>query len=253
VTQRDDMVVRPTLGPQQQASAKTRAREERRIARAHGKGGVLRRLRMAQQMRRRRRRLHVARQRQKRKAMQMAGRAAIGRGATAVAGAAGARIAARVGAGALFSNPVTGVLAALAVGAAISHKLYTGKSFEQMGDQLNDMLLGDLDDEARAKMTVRHRFQGDELLSRIRGREGKVNSQLSRLHSDLLSIEKEREVGRSLIVSQFGVDGTWDMLLKRFEDKYIRAKFGDKFKDAVNEVARLHHARYNHAVNPSGR
>jgi len=120
-------------------------------------------------------------------------------------------------------NPVGLIVTALIVGGAVALRLGSGKTYEQMGDELNNMLLGDMDEQARAKMTVRHRMQGDELLTRIRAQSGAGNAQINRIAEDLFRVEKQYEDGKAMIERAFPVNNTIDMLVLRASDAFKRA------------------------------
>ena len=218
MTLRDDMVFRPTLGPDAQPTAKTRAREERQHDLQHRKGGALRRLRLARQMRRRQRRIQQGKSQSKIRGARMVGRSGLARAASGLAGTV------RGGAArAVLLNPITAAIAGLVAGGIVLFRLGSGKTFEQMGDELNNIMIGDLDEAGRARMTVRHRFQGDALMTRIRSQSGKQNMQMNRIAEDLFRVEKQYEDGKALIEREFGVNGTWDMLILRAYEAFGKA------------------------------
>lgn len=130
----------------------------------------------------------------------------------------------------LARHPVGAIALALIAGGIVALRLGSGKTFEQMGNEMNNMLLGDLDEAARAKMSVRHRFQADPLMARIRSQSGKQNMQINRIAQDLFRVEKQYEDGKALIEREFGVNGTFDMLILRAQQafqKAFRAQGGD--------------------------
>lgn len=241
MTLRDDMIFRPTLGPQQQPAARARAKDDRRLARANGKGGVLRRLRLMRAMRRRRARIANAARSRKATRVSRIGRAGMTRGAQGLA-----RGAARMAGRAALGNPIGVIIAGLIAGGIVALRLGSGKTFEQMGDEMNAMLLGDMDEAARAKMTVRHRFQGDELLARIRGQSGKQNAQMNRIAEDLFRVEKQYEDGKALIQREFPVNNTFDMLILRAQEAFQKAWAavgGDNTMEQLVDKASQHQLR----------
>jgi hypothetical protein len=235
------MVFQVDLGPRQKPSARTRAREDRELARQQRRGGMLDRLRRAHRINRRRKAMQRIRAERRRGAVSRMGRRGMG---TAIR-SAGAGIARRVG-GALVKNPIGAIVALLVVGGVVALRLGTGKSFEQMGSELNHMFLGDMDDDARARMTVRHRFQGDQMLTRIRSQSGATNAQMNRIADDLFNYERQLERGKSLIEREFGVNGTWDMLILRFAEgfKKVWSQNGgqDKWQQVI-DAAGAHELR----------
>lgn len=218
MTLRDDMIFRPTLGPQQKPTARARAREDRRLDRANRKGGVLRRLRLLRQMRRRQMRLRSAASGQRATQIARLGRAGLARGASGLAGKA-----VQKGGQMLARHPVGAIALALIAGGIVALRLGSGKTFEQMGDEMNNMILGDMDEAARAKMSVRHRFQADPLMARIRSQSGKQNMQMNRIAQDLFRVEKQYEDGKALIEREFGVNNTFDMLILRAQQAFQKA------------------------------
>lgn len=147
---------------------------------------------------------------------------------------------------AAVANPVGAVVAALITAGVVALRLGSGKTFEQMGDEMNNMLLGDLDEAARAKMTVRNRFQSDAILTRIRSQSGRQNVQMNRIAEDLFRVEKQYEDGKALIQREFGVNGTWDMLILRAQEAYQtawKAIGGDETYERMVEKATKHQLR----------
>ena len=219
MTLRDEMIFRPNLGARQQPSARTRAREASQHDRARRKRGPLRYMRNAQLLRKRKRRLAELKRQQRIRGATRAGRSGLVRGAVRSVARSAVRMAGR----AVMLNPIGMIVTALLAGGMVLLRLGSGKTFEQMGDEMNNMLIGDLDEQARARMTVRHRFQSDEMLARIRGQSGKHNAQINRIAQDLFRVEKQYEDGKALIEREFGVNGTWDMIILRAIQSFGKA------------------------------
>jgi len=232
MTQRDDMVFAPDIGPQRAASARVRAREDRALARARKRGGVLSKLRSAHQISRLR-------------PMSRAARSASRVGAFARSGAAGAaRGASRLGARAL-ATPIGAIAGAVLVAGVVALRLATGEPLEGTGAMVNRMILGDMDDTARAKTATRQQLQGDSELTRIVGVEGKANSQIVAIADDLFKLNKRDELGASLLREAFPANSTLDILIARaaqaFRDAWVgadgpgaTAQFKAKYKSARN-------------------
>jgi hypothetical protein len=167
------------------------------------------------------------------------------RGAGTAVRAAGGRAVAMAGRAAV-ANPVGLVITGLIAAGIVALRLGSGKTFEQMGDEMNNMLLGDLDEAARAKMTVRNRFQGDAILTRIRSQSGKQNVQMNRIAEDLFRVEKQYEDGKALIQRELPVNGTFDMLILRAQEAFSKAWKaigGDETYERVVEKATKHQLR----------
>lgn len=217
---RDDMVIRPRLKAPV-ASAQVRSREERRIDRLKRKGGLLHRLLRARAVRGRSRRRRM--------------RSVKRTGSLARSGAGLARNTAARGA---VMNPIGATIAVAAVAAAAAVRLATGRSFENMGQAINNILLGNMDEEARANLQTRKRLGGDSDIARIIGQEGRVNSQILSLHKDLAAMAKRDMVGASLIRSEkdMQVNNTLDMLLLRAEAKWHEEWRGSEGPNALKEI-----------------
>lgn len=90
-----------------------------------------------------------------------------------------------------------------------------------MGEELNNLLLGTVDDGVRARVATRRQLQGDSDITRIVGQQGKANSQILSIANDLTELNQRQEEGASLIRSAFDVDGTLDILILQARDKLI--------------------------------
>ena len=224
---RDDIVITPSLD-QVRASAPVRAREERRLSGAKSKRGILSRIAKARASQKLIRRGRVL-------------RTAARRGAVSRFGVGGMVRGARAAASAL--NPIGAIVTASVVAAAVITRLASGQSFENMGQQVNNILLGDLDDEARAAIGTRKRLSGDSDIARIVGQEGGVNSQISSVFKDLKDLQKRDEVGASKLKSEKGmqVNGNLDILIIRAKNKFLEAWNGNGGDEAVEELRRKLH------------
>lgn len=218
MTSRDDIVFRPSIGPNPVAAARVRAREERDIRRAGGKRGLFGKLARRAALKKARRRRALERSRAK-------ARAAAGRGARGVGGVAArgaARGLAARGAGRAAATPIGAVVTGIAVAVITATRLIQGKPLENMGNELEKMLLGDYPDEARATMATRRQMQGDEHLLRIAGLEGgQPNSQITSIFEDLKKINKRHEVGKTALRREFPANNALDMLILRARDKWV--------------------------------
>ena len=244
MTLTDAMIFAPDLGPRQQASAPVRAREERRLAAAKKRGGSLQRLRRLRQARRLRRRGRAARSGRRALGVARQGAGALARGA-----------ATRAGVGAAVANPVGLLITALVVAGTVALRLGTGTPLEGLGESLNSAILGDVDDEARAKMTVRRRFQSDDALSYIAGEAGrnKPNPQLARLSDDLIKIEKRFEIGASLLRKEFPANNIVDMLILRAQEAVLGAWNAVGGKQKAEEAMRRIGSHANADTKAGGR
>lgn len=226
---RDDLEIGVSLGPQLQASAPVRAREERRLAGA--RRGPLRQLVAA---------------RAKRQAVLAGARAVAGRSIVGAArfGSAGlSRAGAR-----LLGSPVGAVVGGLAIAALVTLRLASGRPIEGFAEDMNRLFLGDLDDAARANMATREQFKGDAEIARIVGQEGKVNSQVARLAEDIRKLNKDREVGASLLRTEFPSNNMLDMVILRAAQVFKDAWAGNGGPAAVERFR----ASYGETINRAG-
>lgn len=234
MTSVDDMVLTPTVGDVAQPAARQRAKALRRMYGAARKKATLSRIMQFQALRR------IVRRQRYGKALDNAGKLAR-KGAGAVTGG-------RVGRATTALNPVTIAVAGLVVASVAALRLGTGQSFGNMGAQVNNMLLGDLDDEARAAMDVRNQLSGDADIARIVGKEGKVNAQIRSVAGDLRRLATERQKGLSVFREDttFQVNNILDQLILRARDKF-KQSFGssgggaalDKLQRKYSEVTQI--------------
>lgn len=215
---RDDMVFRPVLTINDPQSIRQQTiRERRRIAGAWKKGGVFHRIarwRLARRVLRKRR---------------MAFR-------NAVDPKTGQRfqIARRI---AGYSPVAVGVAAIVAISIGLG-RLLTGRSFENMGQQINNVLLGDYDDNARADMAARRHIESNPSLLRIIAHDGKPNAQIEKLFNSAKKLALADEKGRSHFASdkEMQDNGVFDMLVLRARDAFVRGYTNSGGPHAVLEV-----------------
>lgn len=205
---RDDMVMRPSFGPLTAPDAAKQGREDRRFDKATDRRSLLSTLIRAQAGRR-----IVQRRGARRTSKNRVLKARRG-----VAGAAG--IVGGNAARAAVLNPIGLITTGLLVGAAVSLRLLSGQSFEGLGARLNNILLGDLDDEARAKIATRRQLASDSDIARIVGKEDGINSQIFELAHDLNRENLRREKGISRIREdeRIEVNSLIDILILRAKD-----------------------------------
>ena len=159
--------------------------------------------------------------------------------------ARGGSLLGRAAGAARSATPVGALIAAGVVAAAVATRLATGRSFENLGEQVNQILLGDMDDEARASAAASRHITGDRDLARIIGIEGRVNSQIARLHKDMKALHLRDEVGATAIRQNEGMshNGMLDMLIVRGHAKFMEAWNGtggpqatEKFRGKYRET-----------------
>lgn len=210
MSDRDDIVIRPNLGPLRphEHSPRDRAKQARRLDQAiRRKDGVITRL---------------LRARSKLGAARVAG--TLGRRAAAgFAERAGGRFAGR----AVFS-PVGAVVAAVAVGVVVAARLASGRTFENMGQEVNNLLLGDLDENARASMQARTSLEGRDDVMQMLARGDRVQGQLRTVFDGLRRVKKKELDGRTLFLSDpdFQVNGKIDQVIERAAEQFKERVLG---------------------------
>lgn len=228
---RDDMVIVPRLGKLNAgASAPTEARTERRMAGSRKRGGIWHRLAKAKA---------AARLRRGRAARASRRVVASRRGASAVRAGAGAS---RVAGAGRFANPIGMIVAATVIATMVALRLVTGRSFENMGAQVSKVLLGDMNEEARAKMDIRNRFTGDKDILRIVESEGFVNAELFSIYEDLRKIRYIELRGADTIREdkRFQVNGTFDILIIRARKLFLDAFNGAGGQENIEKLQRAY-------------
>lgn len=133
-------------------------------------------------------------------------------------------------------NPVTAVAAALAAVAVVGARISSGKSFDQIGESLQEVFLGGADDEARAKMEVRNRFMSNDNLAEVAGRAGGVTSQMKKLYEFEYERQLLVEKGKGAIRRELGVNQTADMVILRL---WTAITEGFKAAGGMNKVKDL--------------
>lgn len=203
---REAMVIRPDIGEAESALAKLpgakQAAELSRLAAAVRErqiaGRVLR---------------HVA-----------ANRALAGAGGATVRSAASGFMGAAAGGASRAALGAAGS-ALLAVGAVaiIGPHLWQGGSMETLSAEFNSLLLGEADDDARARGAARDYLSGNAALVAHVGRKG-VSPALERIMRDLSDRGKVRERGTSEILKAkaFASHGTIEQLLQKLKAAFLR-------------------------------
>lgn len=216
------------LVPSIEAENDTPAQQEAREARAHDSAPRSRfwqRIRRAQQLRR------VQRLRTQRQALRA--RALARTGSRAAARGAAGRVAARGGAR-VIANPVGLAITAVVVAAIVSIRLSTGRPLEGLGADINKAILGDLDEQARARMNVRSRFASDPILQRIAAANGGPTAQMVEIFNSLYDRDLAEVLGRTRIEERFPVDNIVDIMILRAAEAF---RGGSKEGEAAGSSA----------------
>lgn len=144
----------------------------------------------------------------------------------------------RVAAGRMAARTPWGlVAAAVAAVVTVGIKVKYGKTFGQLGAELNRLTLGDADDAARASSMTRQQVMNNpyvRLETAASGSTEYANQMFTNLYPDNL----QREKGRSLFEEEFGVSNTWDMLIDQGVAKFKEAFRGAGGHESINQLTR---------------
>ena len=186
---RDDMVIVPRLTRGEEHATRTEARRERTARHLRNRKGVVGRVARGAAVRKVRR-----------------------------AGFLHRAVSPRV----LATGAVTG--AAVATGLMLA-KGISGRTIENMGENLKEFLIGDLDERSRANMDVRNQFMGDRVIVNVAARTDADNRQIREMFETLRDIRETqlRGVNRIMADKQFQVRSTLDIILENFSE-YLQRK-----------------------------
>lgn len=226
---RDDMVLRPRVRGRM-SKVREHAQLERGVEQTAKKGHKIGRL---------------LRMRAKQKAVGI-GRRLVGRTMNAAftdSAKIGIRSAIRgsatSGARAAFGGPVAAGVAVAVVAALVIARLTTGRSFENMAENLKQSILGDNSPEAVAWRRARDEVAGnDDFAWMIGGGSDSAAAQAAKITSAMAGIYKVEEVGRDAIRAdkEFQVNGTFDILILRVADAVKQAWNGSGGPELVDEL-----------------
>lgn len=240
---RDDIVMRPGLGLPEHAPARAQAQLRRRQRDLTRERGIIGRLARARAARR------FAMLRSVGGLSSRAGRLL---GAGRAVGAAG-----RLGSSArLLASPAAILFGVFAVAVVAAGRLIANKPFEGIGAEVNAMILGDIDDEARATMAVRNSLESDPHLTRFVGQQGAITSQIRRVAADLKQIAFQEQKGTTKFAEDYPVNNWLDAIILRavqvfkgeWEGKGTRAveKLQDSYAQRMFNTPGAVHAAWYH-------
>tara|TARA_R110000782_G_scaffold253743_1_gene341937 strand:- start:20232 stop:20984 length:753 start_codon:yes stop_codon:yes gene_type:complete len=238
MSRRDDMVIAPNIGDAHKPTAKARSRVDRMIAdqtndTGRGGGSVLRKLRTARHLAKRRTRMRAV------KAGRM--KQQFARQGARAAGRAGAGLAGRA-AGRGIATPVGAIVAGLIVVGVVAVRIATDRPLEGLGEDLNRMFLGDADDEARASTAARKHLTSNAHVMMTAKHKG-AREQLGSVYDDIYSVNLRTEKAASKFREMFPVNNVFDMMIKRVEPA-LRAvvktwSTGSLAQEAFRKLVRL--------------
>lgn len=201
MTGREDMVFRPDLGPLRRPTVRARAKEARVLQRAESRKGPLRGVRniaAVQAGRKLRRRTNRRR-----------GKPGIG--------------AASVARGAIGRTPVGLIIGGLLVAGFVGLRLASDRPLEGLGNDLNRIFLGDLDEQGRAKATVRNSIppRVQEWLQQFDGKQ--LPPAFVRHMQDRIDYETKRQKGITKIREAIPMDSQLELWILAVRDAFVSA------------------------------
>lgn len=237
---RDDMILRPTIQETYGNDAAGRSRVDRRVD-EHSRGrGLFSRLA------RRRAAQHLARNRVTRSAVRNTGlRKSIG---GALASTATRSMAAAGRFGRFMLNPTTaaGMLGSFA--ALYAAKEITGKPMSQLMQIMNNYVLGNVDDEARARVGIGQRLSADQNLVQHIGRRGQIDDEIRQAANLMYESERSIEIGQSIIGTDFPALDSFDVLIRIFEREFSEGFASNNGKQHLATLLLAHHIIRNKGI-----
>jgi len=187
----DAITIRVRMGDTQSASVPTRAREDRAMQDHARKRGFLSWL-------------------ARRGVRTLTGTAsALGRAVGVDAIGSGLR------AGRMLATPAGAIGSAVALGAIVALRLGTGRSFENMSENLKQMALGNLPVEALANQQARAFIASRPNLLETMGQEGGANEQIHTIFQDVRELARRDLAGRTMFMqdTRFQANAMLDNLI----------------------------------------
>ena len=239
---RDDMILRPTLEEVHGTDAATRGRVSRRIQEQESGRGLFSRLA------RRRAAERLARRRVGQAGVRnLAGRRTAG---MALRSTAGRALAAAGKTGRFLLNPGTaiGMVALFAAGYAASRA--TGTTFSELGQFLNNTLLGDIDDEARARTMSAERVISDPNIAAHIGRRGQVDAEFKQAVQLMYEAERPEQIGASKLTTEFPAIDDFELYLRAIERGFSSGWNAREGNEAARRLLQLIDQMNNEGLTP---
>lgn len=156
------------------------------------------------------------------------------RGAKVIA----SRIGASLGAAVVPKVPGGPVVAALVVAGIIALRLGTGRSFPNMGENIMDVLLGDMTAESAAKFKTRAAMQANPLVAHAAGRG--ITKQMRDIGEMIYEQELRKEKSRRLFMTDkaFQTNNIVDMIILRIKQKFVELFSGGDVQHAMDHASK---------------
>lgn len=128
-------------------------------------------------------------------------------------------------------------VAAVVVAAAVSARLISGRSFENMGENLAATLLGDSGPESIARRRTREQMQASDGIMYAAGRSG-ITKQMRQMGQMLYEQNLREEKGKALFMrdKDYQVNGPLDMMILAFRNKLMALFSGGDVQHSLGKV-----------------
>ena len=226
------MVITPSVGQERRPTARNRARTDRVLEAGKRRSSTLGRAM----------RYRAARKFFRRGALSRAAQA----GRVARTGGAflrGAGTVARAGATAARAGLIGIAIAAVVVGGLVALRMATGKPLEGVSEDLNQMFLGDKDEEARARMASRRWILGNYDVTRSIGQEKAISAGIRKAAEDIYRQEKAYQDGYTELKKAYPVESTLDLIIGKLaavlKDMWSEPRGKAAFKAIRSKLRRI--------------
>lgn len=127
------------------------------------------------------------------------------------------------GIGRVLANPVGAIAAAAAIAAAVVARVKTGRTFANMGANLEHELIGDMPAQAAASAHARGQLNANPLLQAYVGQNG-TTPDVQRVYSDLFKLDLDRQKGLAAFDrdKDFQVNGSADIFALQVSQAAVR-------------------------------
>lgn len=139
-----------------------------------------------------------------------------------------------------FLNPATIAIAAVVVAGLVVTRLATGRSFENMGENLKQVVLGPMTAEAAASTRAREELLGNDGLMAMVSPGSSAMDQSAFVARITAAVNRTEQIGRDAIAADkaFQTNGTLDLMILRFAELMKKSWESAGTKSLLDEVAR---------------
>ena len=137
-------------------------------------------------------------------------------------------------------SPISRTVTPLPAAAIVAARILADRPFEGIGQELNETLLGDLDDDARAAMNVRSYLGQQPHVMAMLATHAGVATHLNRVKQALHEIDKDRQHGTSVLNQEFPVNGMLDMLILRLWESIGKGAAKHHLAEKLDETTKAY-------------